>query len=40
MKIELSVLGGLYTIITDIFLLELSSDLSISIIIQLNMGFN
>ena len=33
MKIVLSVLGGLYTIITETFLLEFMSDLSIYIYI-------
>ena len=40
MKIVLSVLGGPYTIITETFLIEFMSDLSISSMIQLKISFH
>ena len=40
MKIVLSVLGGLYTIITETFLIEFMLDLSISSMILLKIEFN
>ena len=39
-NIVLFVLGSLYTLISDIVRIEFNSDLSISSIIQLNIGFN